>query len=618
MAPRGDRPIGSELLGYRIEAVLGRGGTGVVYLADDLRLKRKVALKLLSPELAGDPRLRERLLVESEHAAGIDHPNIVPIYAAGQVDETIFISMRYVPGRDLKALLRDGPITPQRALALLSQVASALDAAHAHGLVHRDVKPSNILLDPESSQGDLVHVYLADFGVTKRLSDPSERGQQPALVGTIEYVAPEQIRGEDVDGRADVYALGCVLYECLAGEPPFGRGAAATVLFSHLQAEPPTLPGLDEVLPRALAKRPDERYGTCRELMEAARAGLGLGVARRSPRRVLAVGIAALAAAGAALAFVLARSGGHASADVTGRLVRIDPATNAVSKSVAVGRDPSSVTVGAGEVWLSSLPDDVLWRIDPSTLATTRISVAVSPFGVAIKSGPSFGQATASPDTNSLVFVAGQGGVATIDPGSGRQTGTIDTGDATAIGSGPAGVWVVAGTADRLLDASFGVGKVVTRITVPRAVPADEAHARSDEAGIAVGADAVWVLGDIVDRHLYRLDPSTPRVTAKVVLPGAPAGVATGLGAVWVTDELNDRVLRVDPLRSTVVATIPVGRAPYGIATGAGAVWVANGVDETVSRIDPLANRVVATIGVRSRPRAVAVGAGSVWVAGRG
>jgi YVTN family beta-propeller protein len=236
---------------------------------------------------------------------------------------------------------------------------------------------------------------------------------------------------------------------------------------------------------------------------------------------------------------------------------------------------------------------------------------------VAIKNGPSFGQATAVRNSNSLLFVAGTGGVAMIDPGSGRQTGTIDTGDATAIGSGPAGVWTVAGTADRLLDASFGVGKVVTKIAVPPVVPADEAHARADEAGIAVGTNTVWVLGDIVDRHLYRLDPFSRRVTAKVVLPGAPAGIAAGLGAVWVTDQLNDRVLRVDPLRATVVATIQVGRAPYGIATGAGAVWVANGVDGTVSRIDPLANRVVATIQVGSSPRALAVGAGNVWVAGR-
>ena len=235
-----DLPIGSELVGYRIEGVLGRGGMGIVYLAEDLRLKRKVALKLLSPELAEDERFRERLLAESELAASLDHPNIVPIYAAGDAAGRIFISMRYVEGEDLKQLLRRGPLAAEHALALVAQVAGALDAAHARGLVHGDVKPSNVLVTPEAGHEGADHVYLADFGLTRRRAKSALPNGSGQLLGTVDYVAPELIEGRDVDGRADLYSLGCVLYECLAGEPPFPRASDAAVLFAHLDSEPPT------------------------------------------------------------------------------------------------------------------------------------------------------------------------------------------------------------------------------------------------------------------------------------------------------------------------------------------------------------------------------------------
>ena len=253
-----DLSVGSELLGYRTEAVLGRGGMSVVYLAEDLRLKRKVALKLLAPTLAEDEAFRERFLVESELAASLDHPNIVPIYAAGDANEQLFIAMRYVEGDDLKRLLRDGPLSAERTIEVCAQVAAALDFAHERGLVHRDVKPSNVLLDARG------HVYLADFGLTRRLAEP--RAVEPGLFGTIDYVAPEQIRGDEVDGRADVYSLGCLLCECLAGEPPFRRVTEAAALFAHLEEEPPAPPGLEHVIPKALAKEPHHRYSRCAEL----------------------------------------------------------------------------------------------------------------------------------------------------------------------------------------------------------------------------------------------------------------------------------------------------------------------------------------------------------------
>lgn len=273
-----DPRVGTELAGYRVESLLGQGGMGVVYVAEDRRLKRKVALKLLAPDLAEDEVFRERFLRESELAASIDHPNIVPIYEAGASEDLLFIAMRYVEGSDLRERLQAGRLEPGEAISILAQVASALDAAHARGLVHRDVKPSNVLLDTGARPDGSDHVYLADFGLTKRLSENSGLGDDGQLMGTIDYVAPEQIAGEETDGRADVYSLGCVLYECLVGEPPFPRETDVAVVFAHLDAEPPAaserrpeLPAaLDAVIARALAKEADERFQTCRELARAA------------------------------------------------------------------------------------------------------------------------------------------------------------------------------------------------------------------------------------------------------------------------------------------------------------------------------------------------------------
>jgi WD40 repeat protein len=273
-----DPRVGTELAGYRIESLLGWGGMSVVYLAEDLRLKRKVALKLLAASLAEDEAFRDRFLRESELAASIDHPNIIPIYEAGTTEDLLFIAMRYVDGRDLNERLRRGRLDPADAVGILAQLASALDAAHARGLVHRDVKPSNVLLDTGARPDGSDHVYLADFGLTKRVSEDAGIGEDGRLLGTIDYVAPEQIAGEEIDGRADVYSLGCVFYECLVGKPPFRSDSEIAVVFAHLETESPApsaarpeLPAaLDAVITRALAKEPEQRYPSCREFAQAA------------------------------------------------------------------------------------------------------------------------------------------------------------------------------------------------------------------------------------------------------------------------------------------------------------------------------------------------------------
>jgi WD40 repeat protein/tRNA A-37 threonylcarbamoyl transferase component Bud32 len=295
-----DPRVGSELAGYRIESLLGFGGMSVVYLAEDLRLKRRVALKLLASSLSEDESFRDRFLRESELAASIDHPSIVPIYEAGATKELLYIAMRYVEGRDLKERLQRGRLDPSDAIGIVAQVASALDAAHTRGLVHRDVKPSNVLLDVAARPDGSDHVYLADFGLTRRVSEEDGSSDDGHLMGTIDYVAPEQIAGEEIDGRADVYSLGCVLYECLVGQPPFGRDSDLAVVFAHLETEPPAasahrpeLPAaLDAVIARALAKEPEARYSSCRELARAA-----LAVAVEEASRQL-VDVASRAAAG--------------------------------------------------------------------------------------------------------------------------------------------------------------------------------------------------------------------------------------------------------------------------------------------------------------------------------
>lgn len=275
--PNGEERIGTRLGAYRIERLIGRGGMGMVFLAEHVHLGRMVALKILPPDLARDESFRKRFVRESRLAAGIEHPNVIPVYDAGESEGELFIAMKYVEGTDLRALLQQrGRLDPEHTLALLEPVGAALDAAHREGLVHRDVKPGNILIAATN------HVYLSDFGLTKRTSADTSVTATGYFVGTMSYAPPEQIQAHDLDGRTDQYSLACVAFECLTGRVPFVRDTDVALLYAHLQEPPPTAseygpelpPAVDEVLARGMAKSRDDRYASCSTLVEGLRGAI--------------------------------------------------------------------------------------------------------------------------------------------------------------------------------------------------------------------------------------------------------------------------------------------------------------------------------------------------------
>jgi pSer/pThr/pTyr-binding forkhead associated (FHA) protein len=289
-------PPGSVFAGCRVEEVIGYGDMGVVYRAEELALQRPVALKLILPEFALEEHFRERFRRESRIAAAIDHQNVIPIFDAGEEDGVPFIMMRLVEGTDLRALIAaEGRIEPLRAARVVGQVGAALDAAHARGMLHRDVKPANVLLAARD------HVYLSDFGLAKHAAAAGGLTRQGSIIARAEYVAPEQILGQQVDARADNYALGCLLFEALTGETPFARWKQGPAALAPVDAPPPSplelCPGLprefDDVVRRAMAKDPSERYRSAGEVGQAALAAAA-GLRRAGPRPVLASGATAL------------------------------------------------------------------------------------------------------------------------------------------------------------------------------------------------------------------------------------------------------------------------------------------------------------------------------------
>ena len=595
-----DGRIGSEIAAYRIERFVGRGGMGVVYQAEDTRLGRRVALKLLSADLAEDDRFRDRFVRESRLAASLDHPNIVPIYAAGEADGQLYVAMRYVDGTDLRALIAaQGPIEPALAVALVSQVASALDAAHDSGLVHRDVKAANVLLPSDGG-----HAYLSDFGLAKRTRSRTAMTDAGLLVGTVDYLAPELIEGHATDARADQYALACLLYECLTGTPPFRRPTEAATLWAHMQDVPPPLPaGSADLAPpihRALAKSPSDRYSSCGAFVADVRSRLPTHEITTSggpSARLIALAIATLAASivvAVGLTAHFAGRGGAAARPVPppNSLVAIDPRTGAQRGTpIPVGRTPSNVVVSGRWVWVSSVASRTLTLVDARTrrvrrtvrLGATPTDIAAGDAGSAwVAEGLARQAVQVFPDPDRLPLLVSIPGccpgpssvaVAKRAVWVGDSTGVwrIDPGTLSARPSGAQ--WTAAGgaTVDPQGNAWFtdGWGHVVY---ISRDAGLRERHAQSGEpSGIAWGAGGVWVALPHTGAVARFSDTGESGPLIKVL--GEPTAVAFGEGAVWVADARAGTITRIDPLTTRKRITTLGGRLS-AIAVGDGVVWV--------------------------------------------
>ena len=613
----GEPAIGATLGGYRIDALIARGGMGVVYRATHIALDRPVALKVIARELAGKEGFRERFLRESRLAARLDHPAVVPILDAREEDGELIVAMRLVEGGDLRKLIdSEGALPAPQAIELLAQVAGALDSAHAAGIVHRDVKPHNILVERDRA-------FLTDFGLAKALEDSGVLSDA-SVVGTLEYMSPEQWQGRRVGPATDVYSLGCVLYEALTGIAPYARKASDT--------EPEIPEGLDAVIERAVAKEPADRYPSAGALIEAAGehqggppaktqvlserpdkptlalpgGGAGAGAAPRRPfgepggrtsrhpaalldrlpawpwRWIVAAAVAAVAVV---VALVLLLSGGD---DVS------------VSAPIEVGHGPLRVAAGEGSVWVTSATDGTLIRIDPraETVVGQPIRLRAGVSGVATGEGAVW---VSSPR-------AGQ--VLRIDPESGRVTERVEVGGRPgAIVVGGNRVWVADEDGSGVTAINAEGGKVFKR-----GIPPPETPLR-----LAVGAAGLWV-SSASTGAVRRIDLGDATAGGAIPVGRGPAGITVGGGSIWVANTRADTVSLVSPATHSLLGEpIPVGEGPGGIDAGTDTVWVANFREGTVSRISiDDAETIGDPIDVGPRPGAVAVGEEAVWVANNG
>jgi Protein kinase domain len=599
----------------------------VVYLAEDLALGRRVALKVLAPELSGDQAFRERFRLESRLAASIDHPNVIPVYEAGEAEGQLYIAMRYVEGTDFRRLIdEESALETARAVELVARAADGLQAAHERGLVHRDVKPSNLLI---ASPGEHEHVYLADFGLTKTTESEEEAREAAQLSGTADYVAPELITEGGAGKAADVYALGCVLYEALTGRVPFPRRSALETLVAHIDepvprpsATRPEIPsGLDAVVERAMAKDPAGRYASAAELAAAARATLPS--AGRSRRLAVALAAVAVVLAGAALATVVltrdddAGFGSPPTTDLaSGAVQRVDPKTGTLDATIHIQGEPLDLAVTPGAVWLADSETLLIHRIGPDT----NEAVASGP-GVTSIQG--FTSLAAVSDSAWLSGYGsnGEGLVAPLPPASVTPESLVDvralelqSGDSPApvqalaqviprprlAPGGPFAGWILDAAEGSLREVRPGRSPV---LSTPLDVGAEPLVAAADGRDLWVGQEGALVKvvgGKVVDRTR---------------LPGRPVALAVAPEGIWVAT-LERRLLQV-ARDGTVThrARIP-GRA-IDLELGEGSLWLLfpNG---RLLKLDPSTGDPIARERVGSNAVSLAVGEGAVWVAVRG
>jgi serine/threonine protein kinase/streptogramin lyase len=589
---------------YRIESLLGRGGMAAVYLAEDGRLKRKVALKVLSPELAADDAFRRRFVDESERLASVDHPNIIPVYEAGQDGDHLFIAMRYVDSTDLKELIAsEGHLAPERAIAIVTQVAGALDAAHAKGLVHRDVKPANVLVAAGSGADGSDHAYLSDFGLTKRTQETSGLTKTGFFMGTIDYVAPEQIGATGVDGRTDQYALACVLFQCLTGRTPYPREDDAAILYSHLSEPPPSVteavPGLppmiDAVLAGGMAKEKDDRYGSCLEFARAARSALF------GPSGETTVEPSATASPGVP-------SGPTSTVIAAPALVEEPPPKRRSRRNAVIfGAVILALGLVAGGLALLSGGDDAdrttlvaLDANDGSTVSTLHDEAfSEHLWGILSIEEGDLWQAT----EDSLVR---------RDDRSGEILDTLPIrGTWRSMTGGFGYVWIAHPSAP---------GETEIERMSPLSGNSKTIRVDGDTADLQAGNGSIWFLAE--DGTLSEIDPVSMKVADTYDTGTLTPGTAVPLaGFVWICECEVGRVAQFDPRRGEIVKELDLPE--HGFVIGVDTtdprnerVWLLDPEANTLTPIDPATGEVGRAVGVGGAAITDAKVVGdSLWVA---
>jgi streptogramin lyase len=548
---------------------------GVVFRATQLALQRPVALKAIAPELAADTEYRERFQSESHLAAMIDHPNVIPVYEAGEFDETLYLIMRWIDGTDLRQLLHRSPqVSARRAIKLLRPVASALAAAHRHGLVHRDVKPANVLIARSYEDDDEDHIYLTDFGIARRGDGKSLTGTGK-FVGTIDYMAPERIEGKKGDASCDTYSLGCMLFEALTGHVPFNRPTDISRMFAHVNDEVPRAGDevdgvpelLDEIITKSMAKRSEDRFASAGEMATAlGRALLELETGERtivSPVQ----------------ATVLSPTRASEPAE------RSDP-TAAASDPTAVVSEPTAVVAAPGPaVAQPSAPrsrrSPILWALPIGLLVVAIVLVVVLSGG-----GKTAGASEVTINGSGLT----QGRTITV------------SGPAGAISVGTQNVWVSLPGRDEIVRTSVATG---AQQTFP---------ASGSPTAIAAGVSAVWV-AEPGGQMLAQFNGDSGKQVHFAKLSGTPAAIALDQqdSSAWVTD--SSGAISHVALGGTVAGT-PGHSAPpaSSLAFGEGGVWGANGASQGLVRVDPGTSGSTTTFSAGSNPVGVTVDQG-VWTA---
>ena len=614
-----DLPAGSYVGRYRIDGIAGRGGMGVVYRAYQEDLDRHVALKVIADSLATDGDFRARFEREARLSASLDHPNVLPVYETGQQDGALFIAMRLVDGEDLASVVsREGKLEPERAVKFVTQVAGALDAAHARGLVHRDVKPHNVLVSGE-------HAYLTDFGLTKATSSKGITATGFVLA-TLDYAPPEQLQGLDTDGRADVYALACMTYHLLAGQTPFDRPSDTARMLAHLNDPPPELPGgppaLSAVIQKGMAKTPEERYPSAGEFARACDAAL------RGTAEIPAV-------TGPAFAPTVAQAPGTAAAATA-------PAAGPAPATVAAAEPEPAAAAAAPGVPFTSTKTYGGSRNKGLLFALPVVLVLVVVGALVLLGGGDDGEkpAAATPTATAAAAEAP------------RAIASIPVGDAPdGIATGADVVWVTDSKGGKLIRIDAKTGKVagepVEAGAAPDSVVAEKGivyvtsqkddqlrrfEARPDPVpsgivevgrvpeGVSLGKQLVWVAlaGDGTVRRIDRA--SNDLVGGPIGVGGRPIGIHVGDGRVWVANSRDGTVSLIDSATAEPVGeATPVGKDPRDVVEAFGFAWVVVGGDNAVVRLDLKTAKVVGSpITVGEQPGKIAAGEGAIWVTNRG